>query len=111
MGRACDSKRTAGRRRQDPLVPLNQSGPRNRHAGGVANGTDAVAAPPARAVGRPNGARHRCLGRLLLLRGRATWARRVLATDYYCWSGPGWGTKAGFELARRTLGSSVEDQE
>jgi len=38
-------------------------------------------------------------------------ARRVLATDYYCWSGPGWGTKAGFELARRTLGSSVEDQE
>jgi len=38
-------------------------------------------------------------------------ARRVLATDYYCWSGPGWGTKAGFELARRALGSRVEDLE
>src|SRR5437773_2206040 len=38
-------------------------------------------------------------------------ARRVLATDYYCWSGPGLGTKAGFELARRALGSRVEDLE
>jgi tRNA (mo5U34)-methyltransferase len=38
-------------------------------------------------------------------------AQRVLATDYYCWSGPGWGTKAGFELARRALGSKVEDLE
>jgi tRNA (mo5U34)-methyltransferase len=36
-------------------------------------------------------------------------ARRVLATDHYCWSGPGWGTKAGFDLARRALGSKVED--
>ncbi len=38
-------------------------------------------------------------------------ARRVLATDYFCWSGLGWGTKAGFDLAREALGSRVEDQE
>jgi tRNA (mo5U34)-methyltransferase len=38
-------------------------------------------------------------------------ARRVLATDWFCLGGPGWGTKAGFELARRALGSRVEDQE
>jgi tRNA (mo5U34)-methyltransferase len=38
-------------------------------------------------------------------------ARRVLAVDYFCWSGPGWGTKAGFDLAREALGSKVEDRE
>jgi tRNA (mo5U34)-methyltransferase len=38
-------------------------------------------------------------------------ARRVLATDWFCWSGPGWGVKAGFELARRGLNSKVEDLE
>jgi len=38
-------------------------------------------------------------------------ASRVLATDSFCWSGEGWGTKAGFELARRALGSKVEDRE
>jgi tRNA (mo5U34)-methyltransferase len=32
----------------------------------------------------------------------------VLATDHYCWSGPGWGTKAGFELAHQALNSDVE---
>src|SRR6266542_6354613 len=36
-------------------------------------------------------------------------ARRVLATDSFCWDGGGWGTKAGFELARRVLNSQVED--
>jgi tRNA (mo5U34)-methyltransferase len=36
-------------------------------------------------------------------------AKRVLATDFFCWSGGGWGTKGGFELARRALGSKVED--
>ena len=36
-------------------------------------------------------------------------ARRVLATDSFCWDGEGWGTKAGFELARRVLRSRVED--
>lgn len=39
-------------------------------------------------------------------------ARRVVAADHYVWHGAGWGTgkgKAGFELARRVLGSRVED--
>jgi tRNA (mo5U34)-methyltransferase len=36
-------------------------------------------------------------------------ARRVLATDSFCWGGGGWGTKAAFELARRVIGSRVED--
>src|SRR5204862_763819 len=39
-------------------------------------------------------------------------AARVVATDYYAWHGLGWGTgngKAGFELARQTLRSRVED--
>lgn len=38
-------------------------------------------------------------------------AERVLATDWFCWGGPGWGSKAGFELARRALDSRVEDLE
>jgi tRNA (mo5U34)-methyltransferase len=38
-------------------------------------------------------------------------AKRVLATDHFCWSGPGWGSKEGFEFARRALGSRVEDRE
>jgi tRNA (mo5U34)-methyltransferase len=37
-------------------------------------------------------------------------AARVLATDSFSWGGPGWGSKAGFGLARRALGSSVQDQ-
>jgi tRNA (mo5U34)-methyltransferase len=37
-------------------------------------------------------------------------AARVLATDYFCWGGDGWGTKAGFDLAHRTLGSRVESR-
>lgn len=36
-------------------------------------------------------------------------ASRVVASDYYSWHGGGWGTKAGFELARTALGSKVED--
>ncbi|HVC19283.1 MAG TPA: DUF1698 domain-containing protein [Vicinamibacterales bacterium] len=36
-------------------------------------------------------------------------ASRVVAADWFCWNGPGWGTKQGFELARRTLRSRVED--
>lgn len=35
-------------------------------------------------------------------------AERVLATDHYCWSGDGWGTKAGFNYAHRQLNSQVE---
>ena len=37
-------------------------------------------------------------------------ADRVLATDSFAWDGTNWSTKAGFELCRRALGSSVEDQ-
>jgi tRNA (mo5U34)-methyltransferase len=37
-------------------------------------------------------------------------AQRVLATDSFCWDGGGWGTKAGFNLARRALKSRVEDK-
>ena len=36
-------------------------------------------------------------------------AARVVASDYYSWHADGWGTKAGFELAREALGSKVED--
>ena len=38
-------------------------------------------------------------------------AASVLATDSFSWHGAGWGTKDGFELARRALDSKVEDQE
>jgi len=38
-------------------------------------------------------------------------AARVLATDWFVWGHGGWGTKAGFELARRALSSKVEDLE
>jgi tRNA (mo5U34)-methyltransferase len=38
-------------------------------------------------------------------------ADRVLAVDSFCWSGEGWGTKSGFELARRVFQSKVEDKE
>ena len=35
-------------------------------------------------------------------------AARVLATDHFCWSGDGWGTKAGFDFAHQLLKSNVE---
>ena len=35
-------------------------------------------------------------------------AKRVLSTDHFCWSGPGWGTKDGFNFARNALNSKVE---
>ena len=38
-------------------------------------------------------------------------ANRVLAIDSFCWSGDGWGSKAGFELARHALNSKVQDIE
>ena len=38
-------------------------------------------------------------------------ASRVLATDHFCWGGPGWGTKAGFDFAHAALGSKVESRE
>jgi len=36
-------------------------------------------------------------------------AARVVAADHFSWHGSGWGTKAGFVLAREALGSRVED--
>lgn len=36
-------------------------------------------------------------------------AARVVAADYYSWHASGWGTKAGFQLARTALESRVED--
>ena len=38
-------------------------------------------------------------------------AKRVLATDSFVWDGRTWGSKAGFELARKTLNSKVEDMQ
>jgi tRNA (mo5U34)-methyltransferase len=38
-------------------------------------------------------------------------ATRVVASDSYSWKGGGWGTKAGFLLAREALRSKVEDVE
>jgi tRNA (mo5U34)-methyltransferase len=35
-------------------------------------------------------------------------AAKVVATDHFCWSGPGWGTKMGFDYAHARLGSHVE---
>ncbi len=38
-------------------------------------------------------------------------AARVLATDHFCWSGPGWGTKAGFDYVHDALHSKVESRD
>lgn len=35
-------------------------------------------------------------------------AKRVLATDHFCWSGTGWGSRSGFDLAHRLLSSKVD---
>src|SRR5439155_26964977 len=37
-------------------------------------------------------------------------ARRVLVTDHFCWGGGGWGTKAGFDLARKVRHSKVHSK-
>jgi len=37
-------------------------------------------------------------------------AERVLATDSFVWNEQGWGTKRGFDLAKRHLGSRVEER-
>lgn len=37
-------------------------------------------------------------------------ASRVLATDHFCWVGPGWGKKAAFDFAKKSLGSKVEER-
>lgn len=38
-------------------------------------------------------------------------ASRVVASDSFAWNSDNWSNKDGFELARRTLGSKVEDVE
>ncbi|MDY7523890.1 class I SAM-dependent methyltransferase [Sphingomonas sp. 10B4] len=35
-------------------------------------------------------------------------AARVLATDHFCWSGSGWGTRQGFDFIHHNLNSGVE---
>ena len=35
-------------------------------------------------------------------------ARHVLATDHFSWSGPGWGSKAGFDYVHLKTGSKVQ---
>jgi tRNA (mo5U34)-methyltransferase len=35
-------------------------------------------------------------------------ASRVLATDHFCWSGKGWGSKAGFDFANEKLATNIE---
>lgn len=37
-------------------------------------------------------------------------ASRVLATDSFVWEGKTWGSKRGFDLAKRALGSKVEER-
>jgi tRNA (mo5U34)-methyltransferase len=36
-------------------------------------------------------------------------AKQVVALDSHAWDGSGWGTKDSFDLARRALGSEVDD--
>lgn len=38
-------------------------------------------------------------------------AARVLATDHFCWSGPGWGTRDGFDFMHAHCGSRVESMD
>jgi tRNA (mo5U34)-methyltransferase len=38
-------------------------------------------------------------------------AVRVLATDHFCWSGAGWGTKDGFDFANGKMKAGVESLE
>lgn len=38
-------------------------------------------------------------------------AARVLSTDHFCWSGDGWGTKAGYDLAHKAFGSKAESKD
>ena len=37
-------------------------------------------------------------------------AARVLATDWFSWGGPGWGSKAGFDYARAKTGLEIEEK-
>jgi tRNA (mo5U34)-methyltransferase len=38
-------------------------------------------------------------------------ARHVMSTDHFCWSGPGWGSKAGFDYIHLKTGSSVQSSD
>lgn len=35
-------------------------------------------------------------------------AARVVATDHFCWSGPGWGNRLGFDYIHQRLDSKIE---
>jgi tRNA (mo5U34)-methyltransferase len=72
---------------------------------------DAVQAEPSRRPRRQDRSRRRGWDGFYSFEAEHRGAERVLATDSYSWSGAGWGSKAGFELARRALGSHVEDRD
>ncbi|MEZ5802599.1 MAG: DUF4214 domain-containing protein [Rhizobiaceae bacterium] len=38
-------------------------------------------------------------------------AGRVLSTDWFCWGGPGWGTKAGYDYAHAEFASKCDSHE
>lgn len=38
-------------------------------------------------------------------------AGSVLSTDWFCWGGPGWGTKAGYDFAHQAFNSKAESKE
>ncbi len=38
-------------------------------------------------------------------------AAAVLSTDWFCWGGPGWGTKDGYDFAHQTYGSRAQSKE
>lgn len=38
-------------------------------------------------------------------------AADILSTDHFCWSGPGWGTKAGYDLTHAAWGSKARTKD
>ena len=94
----------------DPLVSHDRSRRRHHDAGG---GRFAAAAGPA-APSRPRSRGCRCS---TSARGTGSFPSSASAgahraswpPTHYSWHGAGWGTKAGFTLAREALGSRVED--
>lgn len=38
-------------------------------------------------------------------------ARDILSTDHFCWSGPGWGSKEGYDFTHKTWSSKARSQD